>query len=67
MRKGLPQENAHLGVLRQAMTIDKHDTPGVYFGTSTGQVFASVDEGDSWTQIADYLPTIWSVEVAEVD
>ena len=35
MRKGLPQENAHLGVLRQGMTIDKHDVPGVYFGTST--------------------------------
>ena len=47
MRNGLPQVDAHLGVLRQGMTIDKHDTPGLYFGTSTGQIFASADEGDS--------------------
>jgi len=64
---GLPQEDAHLGVLRTAMVIDGRDEPSLYFGTSTGQVFASLDEGDSWTQLADFLPTIWSVEVAEVD
>jgi hypothetical protein len=67
MRKGLPQENAHLGVLRQGMTIDAEDVPGVYFGTSTGQVFASVDEGDTWTEIASYLPSISSVDVAVLD
>ena len=67
LRKGLPQENAHLGVLRQAMTIDSHDTPGVYFGTSTGQVFASADAGESWSEIASYLPAISSVEVAVLD
>jgi photosystem II stability/assembly factor-like uncharacterized protein len=66
LSNGLPQEDAHLGVLRTAMTIDRQDVPGLYFGTSTGQVFASADEGDSWTEIANYLPTIWSVEVAEV-
>jgi photosystem II stability/assembly factor-like uncharacterized protein len=67
MRKGLPQENAHLGVLRQGMTIDTHDTPGVYFGTSTGQVFASADEGENWKEIASYLPSISSVDVAIID
>ncbi len=67
LRNGLPQVDAHLGVLRQGMTIDKHDTPGLYFGTSTGQVFASVDEGDTWTEIASYLPSISSVDVAIVD
>ena len=60
---GLPQEGAYVGVLRGAMTIDDEDSPGLYFGTSTGQVFASVDEGEHWTQIADYLPDVWSVEV----
>ena len=30
------------------MTIDTHEVPGVYFGTSTGQLFASADEGESW-------------------
>jgi hypothetical protein len=67
LTNGLPQEDAHVGVLRTSMAIDRYDTPGVYFGTSTGQVFASADEGGSWTEIASYLPTIWSVEVAVVD
>jgi photosystem II stability/assembly factor-like uncharacterized protein len=67
LTNGLPQEHAHLGVLRAAMAIDRHDTPGVYFGTSTGQLFASADEGESWNEIADHLPPIWSVEVTEVE
>ena len=49
------------------MTIDSHDTPGVYFGTSTGQVFASADEGETWDEIASYLPSISSVDVAMLD
>jgi photosystem II stability/assembly factor-like uncharacterized protein len=65
--RGLPQRDAYVGVLREAMAIDPHDTPGLYFGTSTGQVFASVDEGDTWTEIASYLPGISSVEVAILD
>jgi photosystem II stability/assembly factor-like uncharacterized protein len=67
LRKGLPQENAYLGILRQGMAIDTHDVPGLYFGTSTGQVFASADEGDTWTELASYLPSISSVDVAIVD
>jgi hypothetical protein len=66
-RTGLPQQNAFVGVLREGMAIDAEDSPGVYFGTSTGQVFASVDEGESWSEIASYLPGISSVEVAIVD
>ena len=62
--RGLPQEDAHLGVLREGMAIDALDVPGLYFGTSTGQVFASADEGETWTEIASYLPAIASVEVA---
>ncbi len=65
--EGLPQHDAHVGVLREGMTIDTHDVPGVYFGTSTGQVFASADEGESWREIASYLPGIASVEVAIVE
>ena len=67
LRKGLPQVDAHLGVLRQGMTVDTHDTPGVYFGTSTGQVYASADEGETWSEIASYLPSISSVDVAILD
>jgi hypothetical protein len=49
------------------MTIDTDDVPGVYFGTSTGQVFASADEGETWSEIASYLPSISSVDVAILD
>ena len=62
--KGLPERDAHVGVLREGLAIDTFDEPGLYFGTSTGQVFASPDEGDTWTEIASYLPAISSVEVA---
>ena len=67
LSNGLPQQNAFVGVLREGMATDTHDEPGVYFGTSTGQLFASTDEGGSWTEIASYLPPINSVEVAVVD
>jgi photosystem II stability/assembly factor-like uncharacterized protein len=65
--RGLPQRDAYVGVLREAMAADSDDLPGLYFGTSTGQVFASTDEGESWSEIASYLPPISSVEVAIVD
>jgi photosystem II stability/assembly factor-like uncharacterized protein len=64
---GLPKEDAYLGVLREGMAADTYDTPGFYFGTSTGQVFASADDGGSWSEIASYLPAISSVEVAILD
>ncbi len=67
LTNGLPQEDAHLGVLREGMAIDAQDDPGLYFGTSTGQVFASNDGGDSWSEVASYLPSISSVEVAVLD
>jgi photosystem II stability/assembly factor-like uncharacterized protein len=64
---GLPQQNAYLGVLREGMATDAYPQVGVYVGTSTGQVFASTDEGDSWREIASYLPPITSVETAVVE
>ena len=64
---GLPQRDAYVGVLREGMAIDRYDSPGLYFGTSTGQLFASRDEGESWSEIASYLPPIRSVEVAVLD
>jgi len=67
LANGLPQEDAFLGVLREGMAGDTYDTPGYYFGTSTGQVFASADDGESWSEIASYLPAISSVEVAILD
>ena len=67
LSNGLPQHGAYLGVLREAMATDTVDQAGVYFGTSTGQLFGSSDEGEHWSLIADYLPPIWSVEAAVID
>jgi photosystem II stability/assembly factor-like uncharacterized protein len=66
-RAGLPQESAFFGVLRQAMAVDTHDPAGVYIGTNDGHVFASSDEGESWTMIAQHLPVISSVETAVIE
>jgi photosystem II stability/assembly factor-like uncharacterized protein len=65
--RGLPQQGAYLGVLREGMATDALDDPGLYFGTSTGQVFASLDDGNTWTEIASYLPGIASVEAVIVE
>jgi hypothetical protein len=64
LTKGLPQENAHVLVLREAMTSDDRDPAGVYFGTSTGTLFYTRDAGDSWQVLAAHLPPIYSVSAA---
>lgn len=64
LRCGLPQRGAYVSAFRAAMATDGDDPAGVYIGTSTGQVFASADDGDSWTMIADLLPPILSVTAA---
>ena len=66
LTKGLPQKDAYVSVLRQAMTNDLYDPCGIYFGTGGGQVFASSDAGTSWTAAAQYLPPVYSVTVAVV-
>jgi len=52
-----------VNVLRDAMSVDSLDPCGIYFGTSGGQVYASADDGDSWTAIVHDLPPVLSVEV----
>lgn len=66
LREGLPQRNAYFGVLRQAMATDRLDPAGIYFGTGTGSLFVSADEGESWSCAAEYLPPIYSVETLVV-
>lgn len=65
LTKGLPGQ-AHLVVLREAMTTDDLDEAGIYMGTNTGQLFFSRDAGDHWELLADYLPPIQSVEAQVV-
>jgi photosystem II stability/assembly factor-like uncharacterized protein len=62
---GLPREQAWWTVKRQAMTADASDPVGLYFGTTSGELWASRDEGRSWTCIARHLPEIYGVEAGE--
>ena len=64
---GLPQKDAFVGVLREALAVDRNDPAGVYFGTSTGQLYGSADEGVTWSLVADHLPPIWGVEAVVLD
>jgi photosystem II stability/assembly factor-like uncharacterized protein len=61
MTDGLPQEGAFMGTYREAMSTDSLDEAGVYFGTNTGQVYGSANNGDSWRRITSDLPPISSV------
>jgi photosystem II stability/assembly factor-like uncharacterized protein len=62
--KGMPKENAWWTVKRQAMAVDDHDPVGLYFGTTSGALWSSTDEGESWSPIAENLPHIYAVESA---
>ena len=56
---GLPESDCFFTVLRQAMA----SAPGgVAFGTNSGSVYLSRDEGESWEEVARHLPTVLSVE-----
>ena len=63
---GLPERQAWWTVKRQAMTADAQDPVGLYFGTTSGELWMSRDEGTRWACIARHLPEIYSVEAAEV-
>jgi hypothetical protein len=62
--RGMPREQAWWTVKRQAFAADGLDPLGLYFGTTSGELWASVDEGRSWRSLAAHLPHIYAVETA---
>lgn len=62
--KGLPQRNFWVTVLRDAFCVDDAESCGVYFGTRGGDVYASPDEGDTWSQLAAHLPDVLCLRAA---
>ncbi|MBK8321573.1 MAG: glycosyl hydrolase [Betaproteobacteria bacterium] len=66
MDAGLPPSDAWWTVKRQAMTADGDDPVGLYFGTTSGELWMSDDEGGHWREIARHLPEIYAVETAQV-
>ncbi|MEO7132167.1 MAG: sialidase family protein [Dermatophilaceae bacterium] len=63
---GLPSES-YTCVLRDAAALDDSDAVGLYLGTRNGDVFASVDEGGSFSRIATQLPDVLVVRAAQLD
>jgi len=61
---GLPKSQAWWTVKRQAMTADRREPAGVYFGTTSGEVWGSRDEGRTWRCLARHLPEIYALEAA---
>ena len=67
LQRGLPQKGAYETILRDGMTADSFDPLGIYFGTRSGQLFGSRDEGRTWQKIIEGLPSIVSVRSALVE
>jgi len=44
------------------MTQDSRDPVGLYFGTTSGEVWGSRDEGRTWNLLMRNLPQIHAVE-----
>ena len=64
--RGLPRAQAWFTVKRQAFACDQIDPLGLYFGTTSGDVWMSRREGARWTPLARHLPQICSVATATV-
>ncbi len=63
---GMPKSQGWWTVKRQCMTGDTRDPVGLYFGTTSGELWMSRDEGRKWACIARNLPEIYAVEAAVV-
>ena len=61
---GLPATQAWWTVKRQAMSVDAGDPVGVYFATTSGEVWGSRDEGERWRCLAAHLPHVYALEAA---
>ena len=61
---GLPADSYYGAVMRDAMCADAADPAGVYFGTRLGEVYASRDEGESWSLVTGHIPDVYSVRAA---
>lgn len=60
LRDGLPQEHAYDLTLRHALDVDEAGER-VAFGSTTGSLWASENQGDSWQLVTAHLPPIYCV------
>jgi photosystem II stability/assembly factor-like uncharacterized protein len=67
LTRGLPQKGAYETVLRDSLIADSLDPAGIYFGTRSGKLYHSGDEGKTWQLMMDGLPQIVCLRTAVVD
>ncbi|MGI5122629.1 exo-alpha-sialidase [Marinactinospora thermotolerans] len=63
---GLPTEPYYGIVLRDAACTDGAETPGFYFGTRSGDVYARVGDDTPWRPVTAHLPDVLCVRAAHV-
>lgn len=61
---GLP-DGVHTNILRDSLAHDHSEHAGLYFGTTTGDMYFSGDLGNNWKNIASGLGRIQGVNVVE--
>ncbi len=60
LRRGLPQQHGYDITYRHAFVVD-HTGDQLAFGTTTGSLYYSEDQGDHWTEISEHLPPVYAV------
>ncbi len=63
LSKGLPQSHAYDVVYRHALALDENGDR-LAFGSTTGGLWVSEDQGDSWTSVTHTLPPVYAVRFA---
>src|SRR5690606_4552506 len=53
--------SSYVNVLRDGMAVDDLDPYGLYVGTSSGELFYTLDRGDTWQSVPARFPRITSV------
>jgi photosystem II stability/assembly factor-like uncharacterized protein len=64
LHQGLPEEPAYDLVYRHALDV-AHDGKRLAFGSTTGSLWVSDDQGDSWQTVSKHLPPVLCVRFEE--
>lgn len=63
LREGLPQEHAYDLTFRHALDIDASGDR-LAFGSTTGSLWVTEDQGDHWQSVSAHLPPVYCVRFA---
>jgi len=60
LTRGLPQRHAYDLTYRHALDVD-HTGERLAFGSTTGSLWVTMDQGDAWQIVADHFPPVYAV------